>query len=201
MVRAAAGGLAIFGKAAPLALGILLQRRLGVGRWSFRRNHERPPELAHNGLRRREAAIHVDRAQDRLARIGEDHGLLPSAGARLARRHDKLLPKLKRVRDIRAAALADERVIMPGEFNLAGLRKLHVKQGGDRKAQDAVAQEFQPLIVMPAMAGARAGMGERLGQQALVRECIAEPGFKLVYLRFFRWHLVDRVSGACLAQI
>ena len=143
----------------------------------------------------------MDRTQDRLACIGEDHGLLASAGARLARRHDKLLPKLKRVRDIRAAALADERVIMPGEFNLAGLRKLHVEQGGDGKAQDAVAQEFQPLIVMPAMAGARAGMGERLGQQALVRECIAEPGFKLVCLRFFRWHLVDRVSGACLAQI
>ena len=50
------------------------------------------------------------------------------------------------------------------------------QQLGDDEAEHPVAEEFEPLVAAPAAAAPahRARMGQRLGQQGLVREFVAE---------------------------
>ena len=138
----------------------------------------------------------MDSAQKRLARIGQDHGLLPSARTRLAWRHDEVRTEIERIRDLSTASLAHQSIVMTGEFYLASFGKLFIEKCCDGEAKNAVAQKFQPLVIQAATGAARARMRQRLGQQGLVFETIAETSLKLLDMRFFWRHSVDHFSDA-----
>src|SRR5262245_22405329 len=83
---------------------------------------------------------------------------------------------------------------MPGKLDLARFGKPRIKQRSDRQAQDTVPEEFEPLIVSPALRGPGAGMGQCLPQQARVFKPVAETGLELFNMRFLRRHSADHVS-------
>src|SRR5215468_7951450 len=102
--------------------------------------------------------------------------------------------EIERLRNCSTGALAHESIIVAGKFDLAGLGKLRIEQRCDREAQDAVPEEFEPLIVSPALRRPGAGMGQRLAHQIGVFEPVAETGLKLFNMRFLRSHSADHVS-------
>lgn len=71
---------------------------------------------------------------------------------------------------------------MAGEVTLLRIRKGAGQHRGDGRAEDAVAQEFQPLVGAGArlLAGERADMGERTLEQGTVAERVAEGGFERI---------------------
>ncbi len=74
--------------------------------------------------------------------------------------------------------LADQIGAQTRQIAFGQLRKPLVKQNGDDAVEDAVTDEFEPLV----MGSAMAAMGQRRVQQLLIAELVPERQFQLVSL-------------------
>ena len=88
-------------------------------------------------------------------------------------------------RDGGAGFLADEIGEALGEFSLRRGRKGLEQHRRDDQAENAVAEEFEPLVGEPA--GSGADMRHRLFKQRAVGEAMAEPRLE-PRKSFARWH-------------
>ena len=121
-----------------LQLGLrVLGEVLGVERLELRAEHRR-----HCLARRVVAAVEKHRAEHRLDRVREQRGLhLDVAEAQVLRQADPLARLGKRF-------LAHQAGAQPRQLAFRELREAGVELVGDRAAEHAVAEEFQPLVVV-----------------------------------------------------
>ena len=169
MVRAAFLDV-VFGRAQNLRRGQLLQRRFPVqARAQARRaGDHRVEQAVHERVRRREALVQVNGADDRLQGVGQDRGLVPAAGALLALAQADITAELQPAGDAREGAHVDDGRAQLGQLALGQIR-VRAKQGvGHDQPEHGVAQELQPLVRRQAavLVGVRA-MHERTLQQFL----------------------------------
>src|ERR1700737_3840713 len=151
----------------PLALRPFLQHRLGIA--------QRPPRLAHplgpvalDELRRsRIAAVEKYRADHRLADVAEHGFAQASARARPDRAKLDIIEQPERLRHVGATLLAHEVGEPLRQFAFVSAREGAVQHVGHDQPEDVVAEEFETLITVTALArGFQGGdVGEGGGQQ------------------------------------
>jgi hypothetical protein len=159
------------------ALQVLLQRglrvllhRLAVAVLELpgeqRRDH--PPH-------RLEAAVQVHRAQQRLERVGEDRGPPEPAALQLALAQAQPVAEAQSGCDLGKRRLVHERGAKPREVAFGKLREALVEERGDGAVEQAVAEEFEALVVD----GAVAAVGEGLPGEAGIGEGMADAALQL----------------------
>ena len=116
------------------------------------------------------AAVEIDRADQRLADIGEDRGARPAAGVGLRGAEPQRRAEIDRARDVGAGFLAHQIGEPARQFALVGLGKGAKQHVGDDKPEHVVAEEFEPLIAAGAVAA-----GERRDVRQRAVEQIARP--------------------------
>ena len=160
---------------AVLALRELLQQRLvvaariaGRGRFDLR-TEVREHEFA----RRLDAAVEIDRRDQRLEHVGQHrrrHGRM--------RRHPfaqhQKLAQPKRLADLRARLPADDDRLELRQVAFELLGKLLEQLLADDQAEDRVAEKLQPLVRRQPMIGP-GGVRQRRVQQLRIAKPIAEP--------------------------
>ena len=99
-----------------------------------------------------EAGVQIDGADDGFERIGEDGGAPPAAAFELAPAQYDLIGQPDLAADLGQLFPLDQGGPEPGQFALARLRETLVQAIGDNKAQQGVAEVFQPFVIVPASA-------------------------------------------------
>ena len=99
-----------------------------------------------------EAGVQIDGADDGFERIGEDGRAPPAATFELAPAQYDLIGQPDLAADLGQLFPLDQRGPEPGQFALARLRETLVQAIGDNKAQQGVAEVFQPFVIVPASA-------------------------------------------------
>ena len=99
-----------------------------------------------------EAGIQIDGADDGLKRIGEDGRPPPAAAFKFAPAQYDLISQPDLAADLGQLFPLDQGGPEPGQFALARLRETLVQGIGDNKAQQGVAEVFQPFVIVPASA-------------------------------------------------
>src|ERR1700687_1347364 len=169
--------LAINRRRQPLALRPFLQHRLGIA--------PRPPRLAHplgpvalDELRRSGiAAVEKYRADHRLADVAEYGFTQASARARPDRAKLDIIEQPQRLRHVGATLLAHEVGEPLRQFAFVGVREGAVQHVGHDQPEDVVAEEFETLITVTALAGGFQGgdVGEGGGQQGGIGKFVPDP--------------------------
>ena len=120
-----------------------------------------------------------DRADQRLAGVGEDRRAQAAAGVRFRRAEAQRRADVDRARDLGAGLLAHEIGEAARQLAFVGLRKGAEQHVGDDEAEDVVAEEFETLVAVDAGA-ARGGrdVRQRPLEQRLVGEVIADALFE-----------------------
>ncbi len=170
--------LAVEGQADAAGLRPLLQLRLGIlGRRPRADDQLRPVRLDEAGGRR-QPAVQVKRADDRLQGVGEDARAAGAAGVPLAARGDDRRAELKPHRHLAQRRPADQRRMPLRQRALAVCGKAPVEQLGDDEAENAVAEELEPLVGDGGcrVGAARARVGQRQRQQRRIGEPVAQAG-------------------------
>ena len=130
-----------------------LQRFLqtGLGILQFRRarqpveaRHEQPLDHLRRGV---EAAVQVDRAEQRLERVGQDRLAPEAAGLQLARAEPQLLAELDLGGDHRQRLAAHQARAEARQLALVGGAELAEHQHGDHAVEHRVAEELQSFVV------------------------------------------------------
>src|ERR1700736_174364 len=135
-----------------LALRPFLQHGLGIA--------QRPPRLAHplgpvalDELRRGSvAAVEEHRSDHRFADVAEHRFAQPRAGARADLAKLDVVEQPKRFCHVSAALLAHEIGKPLRQFALVGVRKGAIQHIGDAQPEYVIAQEFETLIAVAALA-------------------------------------------------
>ena len=122
-------------------------------------------------LRRLEAAVDADRADQRLDRVGQDRRPRRAAAARLALGQLQRLGQAQHQRDLVQAVLAHEVGAHAREVAFVGAGEAVEQQPRDGQVQHRVAQELEALVVV----GAEAAVRERALEQRALGELVAEP--------------------------
>ena len=140
------------------ALQVLLQRGLRILVHGLRAAAsssalgEQPLDrLAH----RLEARVEVHRAQQRLERVGEDRGAAKAAALQLAFAQAQQLAQAQALRGLEERGLVHELRAQAREVAFGKLREAFVEERGDRAVEQAVAEEFEALVVRRAEAAVR----------------------------------------------
>ena len=113
------------------------------------------------------ARVEVIGADDRLQAVGQDGLLRPAAGVLLALADEDEVVHAQAAGDLREARLADDEALDPRQLPFRLVREGFVEVLGDDEAEHGVAEELQPLVVLPVLArlvGERA-VGERLVEE------------------------------------
>ena len=144
-----------------------LQYRLGILRRRYVPLDQLAPQAFDDLCRHREAAVQVDRGDQRLAGIGQQAGVAAAAGILLAPRKPQAVRQVELLGDLHQRFAADQGGVPAGERAdfLAG--KAVEQQVGDDEAEHAVADEFQALVAVARALALEAGVGERLREQPL----------------------------------
>ena len=132
----------------------------------------------HHGAGGLVARVEEDRAEDRLADVGEDGRVAPAAGLRRAAAQPHVRGDLPGLGHSRAALAAHQRREAAREVALVGPRARPEEPVGDGEAEHAVAQELQALVALPPVR--RAHVGEGLREQVRVREAVADARLERV---------------------
>ena len=135
-----------------------------------------------DALCRIKAAVHVRGGDDRFHRVGDDGVALASAGSRLAVAQQQILAQTHGGRGPSQIVLADEVCTDARQLALRLIGVVAVEVVRHNKAQNRVAQKFQPLIVVQAAGAVFIGVGavrQRAAQQVLIMKYVAQPGFQL----------------------
>src|SRR6185369_7615091 len=153
VMRPGALDLAIDRRRQSLALGPFLQHGLGIAQRPARLAHPFQPvaldELRSRGI----AAVEIDRPDHRLADVAE-HGFAQARARSCADRTElDVVEQPERFCDVGAAFLAHEIGEPFRQFALVGPRIGPIQHIGDDQPEHVIAEEFQPLIAVGAMAG------------------------------------------------
>ena len=170
MGRTMGGRHAVLGQGLAARVQQLLQRGLGVLLHSRRVQllELRAERLHHGAPRRGIAAVEEDGAKHGFKRIGED-------GRRDGRRAGAhQIRQAELARHLGEGLLAHQVCAQPGELAFGKLREAGVELVGDRATEDAVAEEFQPLVVVRSVAAVR----QRPLEQTRVGERVAEQLYR-----------------------
>ena len=119
---------------------------------------------------RRDPAVEVDRAEQRLERVGEDRAATEAAALQLTAAEPQLLAEPQPARDRGQRAAAHQRRPVAAQVALVGVRVLAKQQHRDGEVEHRVAEELEPLVV--ALAGA--AVRERRVEQRRVAESVPE---------------------------
>ena len=167
MGRTMGGHHAILGQGLAVRVQQLLQGGLGV--LLHPRGVEllelRAERLHHGAPRCGVAPVEDDRPEHGFQRIGE-HG---RRDRRRARPHP--IRQAELARHLGEGLLAHQVCAQPGQLAFGKLREAGVELVGDRATEDAVAEEFQPLVVVRSVAAVRqrpleeTRVGERVAEQ------------------------------------
>src|SRR5262249_29147692 len=93
-------------------------------------------------------SVDKDGAEHRLTSIGEDRLLAAAAAVGLASAHQDELAELPVLRDLGAGLGAHQLIVAPRKLPFARLGKACGQELGNGEPENAVAQEFEPLIVL-----------------------------------------------------
>ena len=179
VMRPGALDLAIGRRRQAARLRPFLQDGLGIAQRPHRRAHALAPELLDELGRGVIAAVEIDRADQRLADVGEDRGARPAAGVGLRSAEPQRRAKIDRARHVGAGLAAHEIGEPPRQFALVGLGKGAKQHVGDDQPEHVVAEKFEPLIAVgAAAAGERRDVGERALEQIAVLEPVADGLFQ-----------------------
>ena len=156
------------------AAGLQCFLQTGLGIFQFRRarqpvepRHEQPFDHLRGSV---EAAVQVDRAEQRFERVGQDRFAAEAAGFQLARAEPQLLAELDLGSDDGERLATDQARAEARQLALVGGAELAEHQHGDDAVEHRVAEELQPLVV----GTAGATMGKRRFQQRRVTALVAE---------------------------
>ncbi len=177
MVGAAAGGLGIGGGRHSARLRPFLQRGLGVAGIGVHLGDAGAPEPQDQHPRGVKARVLVDGGDDGLQRVAQQRLFPPSAGQHLGPAQLQHLAQADLARHGGTGFLAHQGVEAGRKLPLARAGVGGQERLGHDKAQDPVAQEFQPLVVRPRGAADR-GMGDGPHQQFGRAEPVAKPTLK-----------------------
>jgi len=172
MGLAAGGADSVARDLEPARLEPLLQFGLGVlaPAREIRGLDDLSEQPLHQAACRVEAAVLERRADQRLERVGEDRCALRAAAARLAFAEPQQLGQSELKRHPVQAVFADEVGADAGQIAFVGAAEALEQQARDDEAQDGIAEEFEALVVV----GAVASVGQGPVQQTGVRETVAD---------------------------
>src|SRR5262245_55892622 len=142
--------LAVGGRRQPAPLRPFLQNGLGVAQRPHRRAHALLPEAPDQGRCRLVAAVHIDRADQGLAHIGQDGDAVAPTRVALGSAKPDRLAKPDQARDIGAGFLAHQVGEPTGQLAFVRARKVTEQHVRDDQPQHVVTQEFKPLVARPA---------------------------------------------------
>src|SRR5438552_3481234 len=177
VMRSGALDLAIDRRRQSLALGPFLQHRLGIAQRPARLAHPFQPVALDELRRRRIAAVEIDRPDHGLADVAEHRFAQARARSCAYRAELDVVEQPERFRDVGAAFLAHEIGEPFRQFALVGPWIGAIQHVGDDQPEHVIAEEFQPLIAVGAMAGRRlqgGDMGKGGRQQRGVRKFVAD---------------------------
>src|SRR5437016_8588727 len=177
VMRSGALDLAIDRRRQSLARGPFLQHRLGIAQRPARLAHPFQPVALDELRRRRIAAVEIDRPDHGLADVAEHRFAQARARSCAYRAELDVVEQPERFRDVGAAFLAHEIGEPFRQFALVSPRIGAIQHVGDDQPEHVIAEEFQPLIAVGAMAGRRlqgGDMGKGGRQQRGVRKFVAD---------------------------
>ena len=125
----------------------------------------------HECARRLDAAVQIDRAEQRFGRIRQDRRPLAPAAGLLAVAQPDLLRDAEFPRDLAQRALAHDRRAQLGQVALGQLGIVRKQVIRRDKAQYGIAKELQPLIVVQVACAMLVGIG-RVGHRGLVQRLV-----------------------------
>ncbi len=154
-------------------LQFFLQSRLGIlerlGRGQFAQAlAEQPVHHVTGGL---DAAVEVDRAENRLEAVRQDGIAAEAARLQFAAAESQLVAEVEFAADRRERRTAHERGAEPAEVAFGGVRERAEREQRDREVEDRVAEEFEALVVR----AAGAAVGQRCLEQPGITKAIPEP--------------------------
>ena len=159
----------------------LLQARLPVQPGAHRggRLQHGVEEQVHQGGCALEAAGEVDGPDQRLDGVGEDRGLLSSAGGLLALAQEDVRPEVDGERDLGERPRVHHGSPQLGQPALGEVGMGQVERLGDDHAEHRVAEELQALVgrqvaVLVGVGPVREGKRQQLGIQRGITECVAQ---------------------------
>ncbi len=168
--------------------GQLLQRGLPVqpGAALGRVGQHRVEQLVHDLAGLVEAVLHVDGAEQRLQRVGEDAGLVPAAGDLLAAAEPDVRAQPVRAQPaghVGERAHVHHRGAQLGQLPLGQVRVPVEERVGDHQAEHRVAEELQPLVGRQAAVLVRVrpvgeGATDQLGVQGDAERALQRGGFR-----------------------
>ena len=141
--------------------------------------HERVEQPVHHLGGGLDAAGEVDRPDDRLDGVGQDRGLVATAGGLLAAAQLDVLAEVEVAGHAREGAGVDDRGAQLGQPSLGEVRVGRVERLGHDDAQHRVAQELQALVggeaaVLVRVGPVRQGAVEQPGIQDRITERSAQ---------------------------
>src|SRR6266700_1004271 len=144
--------LAIDRRRQPLALRPFLQHRLRVAQRPARLVHPLGPVALDKGARGVIAAVEKNRANHGFADVAEHGFAQPRAGSRADRAELDVVDQFERFGNVGAALLAHKIGQPLRQLAFVGARKGPVEHVGHDQAENMVAEEFEPLIAVAALA-------------------------------------------------
>ena len=138
--------------------------------------HARLPQPSDQRLGGGEAAVEIDRADQRLADVGEDCRPRAAAGIGFRGAEPDRRAEIDGARDLGAGLLAHQIGQAARQLALVGLRKSAKQHVGNDEAEHVIAKELEPLVAAGAVARAleRGDVRERAVEQRRVGEPIAD---------------------------
>ncbi len=136
--------------------------------------------------RRLDAAVEIDRRDQRLVAVGDERVLAAAAGLLLAAAEDQELAEVDLLAEPRQRRRRHDRRLQLRLLPFVVLRELPEQHVGDDEAEHRVAEELHRLVVEHAAAGvlvhARA-VRQRVLEQAAIAEAVADAPLERLELR------------------
>ena len=142
--------------------------------------HAPVPKPRDEGGRRLVATIEKDRADERLAHVGEDRDATAPAGIALRSAKPDSASELDRLRHVGASLLAHQIGQPSRQLPFVGTRKGAKEHVGNDKAEHVIAKELEPLIAAGSVAHTAEGrnMRQRMVEQRRIGKTIADAGLE-----------------------
>ncbi len=119
-------------------------------------------------------AIHVDRAEHGLQRVGQDRRLLPPAGGVLATPQQQELTEPEPLRHVGQGECVHDTLADTREITLGKLAEPAVGKVGNDPPEDRIAEELEPLVAQRAwVLGAPRPVGHGAFEQRRIGELVA----------------------------
>ena len=173
-----------------LLLGVLLDDLLELRLVVFERDglfldgrHDEPEDELSGRV---DGPVEIDGGDDRFKSIGHDGGSFSAAVLVLAFSEEEVVSEVDLLRELKEALFADGAGAQLGQSPLGDIAERVEEFVGRNEAEDRIAQELQPLVVLVSRAlfVRIGGVGQRGVEEVQVRERVPQLAFQLVEGRF-----------------